>query len=186
MCSSDLVVPWHDAMSTSSLVSDFVVRLHGRPAALVMTMLILGIAMASLCSNLLGMSRVPYAAAVDGRFFRPFARVHASDAFPTFSVVFVGATSALCCLLELDTLINALTVLSLLVGALPVVAAGAALGGARPDIARPFRMWLFPLPALVAAAGWIFIISTSGWMYVASSFGVAALGIAAYWWREGT
>jgi amino acid transporter len=28
----------------------------------------------------------------------------------------------------------------------------------RPDLPRPFRMWLYPLPALVAFAGFVYII----------------------------
>jgi amino acid transporter len=28
----------------------------------------------------------------------------------------------------------------------------------RPDIVRPFRMWLYPVPALVAIAGFVFIL----------------------------
>jgi amino acid transporter len=28
----------------------------------------------------------------------------------------------------------------------------------RPDLPRPFRMWLFPLPALIAIAGFLFIL----------------------------
>jgi amino acid transporter len=28
----------------------------------------------------------------------------------------------------------------------------------RPDLPRPFRMWLYPVPALVAAASFIFIL----------------------------
>jgi APA family basic amino acid/polyamine antiporter len=28
----------------------------------------------------------------------------------------------------------------------------------RPDLPRPFRMWLYPVPALVAAAGFIYML----------------------------
>jgi APA family basic amino acid/polyamine antiporter len=28
----------------------------------------------------------------------------------------------------------------------------------RPDMPRPFRMWLYPLPALVASLGFVFIL----------------------------
>ena len=44
-------------------------------------------------------------------------------------------------------------------------------------------MWLYPLPSMIAMAGWIFIITTSGWKYIASGFAVIAVGIAAYLWR---
>jgi amino acid transporter len=177
------VVPWQQATQSSFIVSDFIARLHRPPAAAVMTILVLVIAIASLYANMLAISRVPFAAASDGRFFRAFARLHPTGQFPSFSVVFIGAASAICCVFDLDALINAVTVLYLMIAAVPVVAAVTALRRTRPDIARPFRMWLYPLPSAVAMLGWIFIIATSGWVYIASGLGVLAVGITAYLWR---
>src|SRR5262249_48501745 len=122
----------------------------------------------------------PFAAASEGRFFRVFARVHPTGGFPSFSVLYMGVASAACCLLDLDALINAVTVLYLMIAAVPMVPAVTALRRRRPDIARPFRMWLYPLPSLVALVGWVFVITTSGWQYIGSAFAVIALGIAAY------
>jgi len=132
---------------------------------------------------MLTFSRVPYAAASDGRFFRIFARVHPTGHFPSFSVLYIGAASAICCLLTLDALINTVTVLYLMIAAVPMVPAVTALRRRRPDIARPFRMWLYPLPSVIAMSGWIFIIATSGWKYIGLGAGVIAAGIAAYLWR---
>ncbi len=47
-----------------------------------MTGLILFVAAASLYATILGYSRIPYAAARDGDFFRAFAHVHATKRFP--------------------------------------------------------------------------------------------------------
>ena len=71
------VVPWREAMHSTFIVSDLMQRLYGSTVAQVMTGLILFTTFASLFAVLLGYSRVPYAAAVDGRFFR-------------FSVVFIA------------------------------------------------------------------------------------------------
>ena len=177
------VVPWSDAIQSKFIVSDFVRRLHGTRPASVMTVAILVIAMGSLYANMLTFSRVPFAAASEGRFFRPFARVHPTGRFPSFSVAYMGAAAALCSLLDLDSLINTVTVLYLMIAAVPMVPAVTALRRRRPDVPRPFRMWLYPLPSLIAMTGWIFILATSGWKFIASGAGVLAVGIAAYLWR---
>ena len=104
------VVPWRQAIHSTSIVSDFIQRLYGARAAVVVTILVLWTTLASVFAVLLGYSRVPYQAAVDGRFFRPFARLrHPEDGtrkFPGFSVVFIGLSSAVACLFTLDVLIN--------------------------------------------------------------------------------
>ena len=177
------VVPWRDAVQSTFIASDFIARVHGPRFASAMTILILIIALSSLYANLLTFSRVPFAAASEGRFFRVFARVHPTGQFPSFSVLYMGLASAACCLLDLDALINAVTVLYLMIAAVPMVPALTALRRRHPDIERPFRMWLYPLPSLVALAGWIFVITTSGWKYIGTGVGVIAVGIAAYLWR---
>jgi len=177
------VVPWSDAVNSTFIASDFVARLHGGRLASLMTALILIIALASVYANLLTFSRVPFAAASEGRFFHVFARVHPTAHFPSFSVLYMGAASALCCLIDLDALISSVTVLYLMIAAVPMVPAVTLLRRRRPDIPRPFRMWLYPLPSMIAMAGWIFIITTSGWKYIASGCAVITVGIAAYLWR---
>ena len=177
------VVPWRAASESAFIASDFIARIHGVRLASVMTTLILVISLASLYANLLTFSRVPYAAASEGRFFRAFARVHPTAHFPSFSVLYMGAASAICCLIDLDALINTVTVLYLMIAAVPMIPAVTLLRQRRPEIARPFRMWLYPLPSLVALAGWVFVIVTSGGRYIMSGVGVLAVGTAAYLWR---
>ena len=177
------VVPWADAVSSRFIASDFITRVHGARFGLVMTLLILVIALSSLYANMLTFSRVPYAAASDGRFFRAFARLHPTGHFPSFAVVYMGTASALCCLLDLDALINTVMVLYLMLAAVPMVTAATALRRRRPEKARPFRMWLYPLPSVVALAGWIFVISTSGWRYITTGAMVIVVGVTAYLWR---
>ncbi len=177
------VVPWRDATASTFIASDFITRVHGAAPASLMTGLILVIALSSLYANLLTFSRVPYAAAADGRFFRVFARVHPTEHFPSFSVLYMGVASALCCIVDLDALINTVTVLYLMIAAVPAVTAVTALRRRRPDLPRPFRMWLYPLPSFIALGGWLFVIVTSGWTYIAACAAVIAAGVAAYLWR---
>jgi amino acid transporter len=176
------VMPWQQAMQSTYVVSDFIAGLHGRAAAVVMTILILITSLASVFANMLGISRVPYAAAAQGRFFRVFARLH-PDGFPSWSVRFVGMTSALLCLLGLDALIRIVTVSWVVVGSLALVGAPTALRRARLDIRRPFRMWLYPVPSLIALAGWLFVVLTSGLVYILISLLLLAGGVGAYMWR---
>jgi hypothetical protein len=49
-----------------------------------------------------------------------------------------------------------------------------------PDSARPYKMWLYPLPAIVAFFGWGFVFATSGWGYVAVGLLTMALGLAVF------
>ena len=176
------VMPWQQAMQSTYVVSDFIAGLHGRAAASVMTVLILITSLASVFANMLGISRVPYAAAAQGRFFRVFARLH-PDGFPSWSVRFVGITSAMLCLVGLDSLIRIVTVSWVVIGSLALVGAPTALRTARPDIHRPFRMWLYPLPSLIALAGWLFIVLTSGLIYILISVLLLGGGVGAYLWR---
>ncbi|HML15371.1 MAG TPA: amino acid permease [Bryobacteraceae bacterium] len=177
------VLPWQQAMRSTYVASEFMDRLHGPHAAAAITVLILVTAFASVFGGMLGFSRVPYVAAADGRFFRAFARLDPSGHFPSFSVLFVGIASAAGCLFDLESIVKTLIVIQTLIGSLAVVGAATMLRATRPDIPRPFRMWLYPLPSLIAFAGWTYIIVTSGTVYIAAGFAMLAVGIAAYLWR---
>lgn len=177
------VVPWQEAIKSDAIVSLFMEKLYGATAAKFMTALILWVAFASVFCVLLGYTRVPYAAAVEGQFFSAFARVHPRRRFPSFSVVFMGIVSALACLLTLEQLIKALIVIQIVTQFAAQCIAVILIRRMRKDIRLPFRMPLYPIPALVALAGWIFILRTSGWNYVAAGFALVAFGIAAYLWR---
>jgi amino acid transporter len=177
------VMPWQDAIQSQYVVSEFIGRLHGRWAASIMTILILVIILAGVFAGMLGTSRIPHAAAEDGRFFGVFARLHPTGHFPSFSVLFVGAVTAFCCLFDLDALIRASTVIMILTQSIPVLGAVVLLRSRRPDIKKPFKVWLYPLPLVVALGGWIYIFCTSGLIYILVGFGVLLAGIAAYLWR---
>jgi amino acid transporter len=177
------VIPWREAMKSTAIVSDFMNRLYGRTAANLVTVLILWTALASVFAILLGMSRVPYAAAAEGRFFRVFARLHPTDRFPSFSLVSLGVASAAACVLSLEDLIKALTVIQILIQFMAQCVAVVLLRRYRPDIARPFSMWLYPAPAVVALGGWLFILIASGLKYVLAGLLLMAVGILTYLWR---
>lgn len=177
------VLPWQQAIHSTAIVSDFMERLYGAKAAALMTGLILWVAFASVFCVLLGYSRVPYAAAAEGHFFRAFGRVHPKRHFPSFSVVFMGVMSAAACLLPLETIIKALIVIQIVTQFAAQCIAVVLIRRLRKDIRRPFSMPLYPVPVLIALAGWIFILLTSGGIYIAAGVAAVLFGIAAYLWR---
>jgi amino acid transporter len=177
------VVPWSQAIHSKSIVSDFIQRLYGSGPAKFATVLILWTTFASVFAVLLGYSRVPYAAAIDGRFFRPFARLHPRKDFPSFSVLFIGFSSAAACFLDLDVLINALIVIQIMIQFMAQVVAVTLIRKRRPDIERPFQMPLYPVTSIIAFLGWLYILVASGAEYIVAGFVLLAAGVSAYLWR---
>ena len=174
------VVPWREAIQSTSIVSDFIQRLYGLRWAQVATVLVLWTTLASLFAVLLGYSRVPYAAAVEGRFFAAFGRLHPSRNFPSFSVLFIGISSALTCLMTLDVVINALIVIQILVQFMAQILAVTLIRRNRPDIVRPYRMALYPATSVVAFMGWLYILIASGLPYILAGLGLLVFGVTIY------
>lgn len=142
----------------NSVIAVLMQRLYGPWAGKLMALLIVWTAFASVFSVLLGYSRVPYAAALDKNYFPGFAHVHPTKRFPTVSLLVLGAISIFFCLFRLADLIAALIVTRIvfqfLLQAIGLVAFRKRLGG-QPN---PFRMPFYPVPALLAIAGFLFVL----------------------------
>jgi amino acid transporter len=177
------VIPWREAMHSTFIVSDLMQRVYGSMVAKVTTAFVLFTTFASLFAVLLGYSRVPYAAAVDGRFFSTFGRLHPTRNFPWVSLIFMGITSAIASLLDLSDLITALVVIQVLVQFMAQVVAVTMIRRYRPDIQRPFQMWFYPVTSVIAFAGWAFILAASGLKFILWGIALIAVGIGAYLWR---
>src|SRR5260370_6928308 len=106
----------HVGQNNNSLyvVSLFMQRVYGAAAARTVTALVMWTAFASVFSLMLGYSRVPYAAARDGNYFRAFAKVHPEYRFPYVSLLSLGVVAAPFCFLLLKDAIPALVILPLL------------------------------------------------------------------------
>jgi APA family basic amino acid/polyamine antiporter len=158
------VIPWRElaqagaANSKLYVVSTMIQRVYGQGAASVISVLVMWTAFASVFSLTLGYSRVPYAAALDGDYFRVFAKVHPVKRIPYVSVLALAGVAALFCFLRLADLIASLIVIRIVLQFLVQSIGVIVLRIRRPDMPRPFRMWLYPLPALIAAASFIFIL----------------------------
>jgi amino acid transporter len=158
------VIPWREMVQSGAsnsklyVVATLMQRVYGQGAASLISVLVMWTAFASVFSLTLGYSRVPYAAALDGNYFRAFARVHPVHHIPYVSVLALTGVAALFCFLRLADLIAALIVIRIVLQFLVQSIGVIVLRVRRPDLPRPFRMWLYPLPALIAAASFIFIL----------------------------
>jgi amino acid transporter len=182
------VIPWRElaqsgaANSKLYVVSTLMERVYGHGAASVISVLVMWTAFASVFSLTLGYSRVPYAAALDGNYFRAFARVHPVYQFPYVSLLALAGVAALFCFLRLADLIAALVVIRIVLQYLVQAVGVIVLRIRRPEMVRPFRMWLYPVPALVAAGSFVFIlISRAGFLReIRYAAVILAVGIVVY------
>jgi len=157
------------------VASAIVQHSFGLVAAGIVTVLILITAFASVYGNLLGYSRVPYAAAADGVFLRPFAHLDTKHRFPDVSLVVMGVMALAACLFSLEQVINALTTGIVLIQSIAQIVALAVIR--YQGIRAPYRMWLYPLPALLALAGWVYIFASAGGPAII--FGIVSLAAGA-------
>jgi amino acid transporter len=175
------VVPWREAMESKFLVSTFVERLYGHGAAQFATAMILWIAFGSLFSLTLGYSRIPYAAAQDGTFFAVFGKLHPTKHFPHVSLVALGAAALVFAMLfRMREVISAILAMRILVqfigGAVGVMVLRQRWGAER----LPFKMWLFPVPAVVAIVGWLAIFFSTGRNFALSGLLVTVVGVLVF------
>jgi APA family basic amino acid/polyamine antiporter len=185
------VVSWREFVPAAShpeanfIVSVFMERIFGARVATAFTVLVLWTAFGSVFALLLGYSRIPYAAAESGYFFRIFARLHPTKAFPYVSLLVIGAVSIVAGLFDLGTVIDALIVTRILVQFIGQVVGVMLLRRRATAPATTFRMWLYPAPALIALAGWIFVFATTQLQVIAFGLAVLLLGCVAFTvWRS--
>jgi amino acid transporter len=180
------VVPWRDFVPADAkpnaqfVVSIFMERVYGSKIASVFTLMILWTAFGSVFALLLGYSRIPYAAARDGYFFEPFGRLHPTKGFPHVSLIVLGAVSILSSFVSLGVVIDALIATRIVVQFMGQIAGVVLLRRRAPEMARPFRIWLYPVPVVIAFIGWLFIFSTSGALVMLFGPGVLALGVLCF------
>jgi fructoselysine transporter len=174
------VVPWREAQNSKFLASLFIERLYGPTAARLATGMILWVALASVFSVLLGASRVPYSAALDNNFFPIFARLHPKKHFPHISLLVLGGLAFLfSVLLNLQMAIVGILAVRLIVQFIGQAVGVMLLRQKWGPERFPFKMWLYPVPAVLTMIGWLWLFWRTG---AARKWGLLqiALGIVAF------
>jgi fructoselysine transporter len=175
------VVPWHEAKDSEFVLSLFMQRLAGDTAANIITIMILWVAFASVFSATLGYSRIPFAAAQDGAFFKVFAKVHPTRHFPYVSLLVLGGVAFIFSLLfRLGEVISAILAMRILIQFVSQAIGLMLLRKQRPATDFPYKMPLYPLPVVIAIALWIAILISTGLTMVLSGLVVITLGSVVY------
>jgi amino acid transporter len=174
------VVPWRTAMHSTAIASLFIERLYGTTGGVIVTVLILIATFGSVFAVLLGYSRIPYAAAIEGRFFSIFACLHKQGKYPIVALLVMGLLSSLACVFSLADLITTLIVVQTLLQFIGQCVAVIILHKRFRNSPDCFRMPLFPLPALIALAGWTYIVVSSGVKYTLIALLLLALGVMGF------
>jgi fructoselysine transporter len=175
------VIPWAVAKESKFVISAFMQELAGPAAAQVITCLVLLVAFASVFSATLGYSRIPYAAASDGSFFKVFAKLHPKGNFPYVSLLFIGSVAFIFSLLfKLSDVINAILAMRILVQFIAQAVGLILLKRMRPHTDFPYKMPLFPWPVYLAILMWFGILIATGWVMVLGGVVTTGLGAVVY------
>ena len=160
------VIPWQEftaadaGASHTAVVAVLLGRSFGPVWAKIGAWLVIWTAFGSLFSLLLGASRVPWAAAAEGNYFRPLAQLHPRGHFPARVLLLLGGIACVCCFFDLKAIIAALVALRIVLQFLLQQVGVVLLRLRRPDLPRPFRIWLYPLPVVLATAGFLFVLAS--------------------------
>lgn len=175
------VMPWDSVKAEDKyLVSSFMEKLHGKTGGTIVTVLILCIAMASLFAVILGYSRIPYAAAVDGNFFSIFSKLHPTKKFPYISlIVLCSAGFVFSLFMKLKDVIDSILAMRILIQFIGQAVGVILLRQRFGTKGLPFKMWLFPIPVIISIAIWIFLFLSTGWFALWGSL-IALAGIVVF------
>jgi APA family basic amino acid/polyamine antiporter len=182
------VVPWQEIMKDGSLANTnisaaFMTKLCGERAATIFTGLIIWTCLAGLFAMTLGYSRIVYAAAKDGDFFSPFAALHPTRHYPWAALALLSGLTAALCYFSLDFVLKAAVIVRIILQFIGQIFALHVLrrSGKHP---LPFRMWLYPLPCIIALIGWIFLLSSNDWKLWCLVLLVYGSGLVAFFVRN--
>ena len=185
------IVPWREFTAEGNQSAQFIVslmmeRIYGPKVAAVVTVMILWTALGSCFALLLGYSRIPFAAARDGYFFKVFSRLHPKHNLPHVSLLVIGVVAIICSFFSLGIVIDVLIATRIIVQFAGQIFAVALLRKNSPKMERPYRIWLYPLPSLIALAGWMFIYLTLDREIIIFSLAALAAGAVSFLaWSRG-
>jgi len=172
---------WQDSGQNNFVVSVFIERLYGNTAGIVATIMILWVALASLFAVMLGYSRVPYAAAVDGAFFSVFAKLHPTKNFPYVSLLLLTALAFIFSLLfRMGDIISGILAMRIMVQFVGQAAGIVLLRERNGSRHLPYKMPAYPIPVILVIAMWLFIFYATGLTIISSFLAVFGSGLLVY------
>ncbi len=181
------VIPWQEIKSWQGagkneyVVSIFIERLYGNTAAMVATVMILWVALASLFAVMLGYSRVPYAAAIDGAFFKVFGKLHPTKNFPYISLLFLAGLAFIFSLLfRMGDIISGILGMRILIQFIGQAIGVVLLRKRNGKRALPYKMPLYPLPVILAIIMWLLVFYATGQLIIKSFLVVFGSGLLVY------
>ncbi|OPX07966.1 APC family permease [Mycobacterium sp. AT1] len=173
-------LPLDEIKASTSVASSVLEQAWGSTAAQIITALIVVAAIGSVFAGLLGGSRVPFEAARDKVFLSVFAKLHPKLNLPTAGVIAMGVITIIGSLFTLTTIINAAVATLVIIQSLAQVAAIVVLRRRQPNLQRPYRQWLYPVPTIVALVGWVYVYYSATWLSIALSLGWIVIGCVAF------
>ncbi len=172
---------WQDSGQNNFVVSTFIERLYGGVAANIATCMILWVALASLFAVMLGYSRVPYAAAVDGAFFKFFGKLHPTKNFPYVSLLVLAGMAMLFSLLfRMKHVIDGILAMRIIVQFIGQAVGVTLLRKRNGTKGLPYKMPFYPLPVILAIAMWLFVFYATGFTIIFSFLVVLGSGLLMY------
>lgn len=175
------VISWQQAKESKFIISEYMEYLSGPLAAKMVTCLVLLVAFASVFSATLGYSRVPYAAAADGAFFKIFAKLHPKENFPYLSLLILGVIAfAFSLLFKLGEVISAILAMRILVQFIGQAIGLLMLRKAKAKTYFPYKMPFFPCPVYLAILMWFGILLSTGISLVLSGLTVILIRTVVY------
>ena len=176
------VISWQEIKPNDKhLASIYMERIYGHWGGVIVTVLILWIALASLFAVVLGYSRIPYAAAVDGNFFQLFSKLHPTKDFPYISLIFLCSLGFVFSLLfRLERAIDSILAMRLIIQFIGQCVGLVLLRGRLGTKTLPFRMWVYPVPVILSICIWLFLFISTGWFALWGSL-IAAGGVVVFY-----
>ena len=176
------VISWQEIKPNDKhLASIYMERIYGHWGGVIVTVLILWIALASLFAVVLGYSRIPYAAAVDGNFFQLFSKLHPTKDFPYISLIFLCSLGFIFSLLfRLERAIDSILAMRLIIQFIGQCVGLVLLRGRLGTKTLPFKMWVYPVPVILSICIWLFLFISTGWFALWGSL-IAAGGVVVFY-----
>ena len=176
------VISWQEIKPDEKhLASMFMERIYGNWGGIIVTVLILWIALASLFAVVLGYSRIPYAAAVDGNFFQLFSKLHPTKDFPYVSLIFLCSLGFIFSLLfRLEKAIDSILAMRIIIQFIGQSVGLVLLRKRLGTKSLPFKMRLYPVPVILSISIWLFLFISTGWFALWGSL-IAAAGVFVFY-----